>query len=244
MTGNDMNEGFETDELTVPPTNAPADTEAEAIARYLQANPAFLIERPDVLRAVELPHQVEGAVSLVERQVAQLRAHNGQLERRLRELVSVAQANEALSEQIHALALALLCAPSADASLALICARLREDFAADAVRLLLRGHAPQLRPREELQQIEAARSVPLDQLRLKEKPRCGRIDPEIAGWLFGAASETVASAALIPLQDRLAGGVLAIGSQDPERFRPRMGTLFLSRLGQLVETALACHLDD
>lgn len=239
-----MNEGFDTDELAAPPANVPADMEAEAVARHLQANPAFLAERPDLLRAVELPHQVDGAVSLVERQVAQLRAHNGQLERRLRELAGVAQANETLSEQIHQLALALLCAPSADESLALICTRLQEDFAADAVRLILRGPAPQLRPRAELQRIEATRSVPLDQLRLKEQPRCGRIDPEIAGWLFGAASEMVASAALIPLQDSLAGGVLAIGSQDPERFRPRMGTLFLSRLGQLVETALARHLDD
>jgi uncharacterized protein YigA (DUF484 family) len=35
---------------------------------------------------------------------------------------------------------------------------------------------------------------------------------------------------------------LAVASQDPERFYPAMGTLFLSRMGELISHALQAHL--
>lgn len=48
------------------------------------------------------------AVSLVERQVLMLRDRNEKLESRLRELIEVARANDALSAKIHRLARAMI----------------------------------------------------------------------------------------------------------------------------------------
>ena len=36
-------------------------------------------------------------------------------------------------------------------------------------------------------------------------------------------------------------GLVAIGSCDPKRFHPGMGTLFLSRIGELISHALHTH---
>ena len=37
-------------------------------------------------------------------------------------------------------------------------------------------------------------------------------------------------------------GLLALASEDPQRFYPDMGTLYLKRLGEIVSAALARHL--
>ncbi len=37
-------------------------------------------------------------------------------------------------------------------------------------------------------------------------------------------------------------GVLAMASEDPQRFYPEMGTLYLERIGELLACALRRHL--
>jgi uncharacterized protein YigA (DUF484 family) len=50
------------------------------------------------------------------------------------------------------------------------------------------------------------------------------------------------SVALIPLGQTRAFGLLALGAEDPQRFYPEMGTLFLRRIGELTAGALAARL--
>ena len=33
-------------------------------------------------------------------------------------------------------------------------------------------------------------------------------------------------------------GLLALGSEDPERFYPEMGTLYVNRIGEMISAAL------
>ena len=47
------------------------------------------------------------------------------------------------------------------------------------------------------------------------------------------------STALVPLGKQGADGMLAIGSSDPARFYPGMGTLFLDLLAEVISTRLA-----
>ena len=54
--------------------------------------------------------------------------------------------------------------------------------------------------------------------------------------LFGARAATAQSAVLLPIGTV---GMLAIGSLDPNRFHPGMGTVFLKLIGEAVSTALA-----
>jgi uncharacterized protein YigA (DUF484 family) len=47
----------------------------------------------------------------------------------------------------------------------------------------------------------------------------------------------------MPLRDGVAFGLLALASEDAQRFYPEMGTLYLKRLGDLVSAAVARHLE-
>jgi len=60
--------------------------------------------------------------------------------------------------------------------------------------------------------------------------------------LFGEASAHLRSFSYLPLRDGGIFGLMALASEDPQRFYPEMGTLYLKRLGDLVSAALARHL--
>ena len=103
----------------------------QAVHDFLAANPDFFERHTPLLGTLRLPHVTGGAVSLVERQVSVLRQKDVKLERRLRELVEVARANDRLAGKIHALALELLAAKSLSGTLAAIEQALRVGFGAD-----------------------------------------------------------------------------------------------------------------
>ena len=48
--------------------------------------------------------------------------------------------------------------------------------------------------------------------------------------------------AYVALRDASAFGLLAMASEDAQRFYPDMGTLFLSRLGDLISVAVRRYL--
>jgi uncharacterized protein YigA (DUF484 family) len=57
-------------------------------------------------------------------------------------------------------------------------------------------------------------------------------------FLFGSKARWVQSTALIPLGENGAVGMMAIGSSDPSRFYPGMGTLFLDLLANVISATL------
>jgi hypothetical protein len=77
----------------------------------------------------------------------------------------------------------------------------------------------------------------------KRQPVCGRLRPKQQIFLFGEENTTIKSAVLIPLFEARNIGVLALGSEQEDRFHPGMGTLFISQLGDLVSRALSLHLE-
>jgi uncharacterized protein YigA (DUF484 family) len=68
---------------------------------------------------------------------------------------------------------------------------------------------------------------------------CGPLDGQRSEALFGEHAAKVRSAALIPIRTESRSGVLAVGSADPKRFTPDMGTEHLDRLGEVVGRKLA-----
>jgi uncharacterized protein YigA (DUF484 family) len=89
-------------------STVPEAVSAAIVSDYLRAHPDFFDQNPDVLGELKLAHVSDGAVSLVERQVALLRERNAELRRRLDGLMARAEQNEALlqatQEVISALA--------------------------------------------------------------------------------------------------------------------------------------------
>jgi uncharacterized protein YigA (DUF484 family) len=72
-------------------------------------------------------------------------------------------------------------------------------------------------------------------LRHKHEPLCGRLRADKLDFLFGDLAGDVASAVVLPFGS---AGLLGVGSGDPNRFHPGMGTVFLRQIAELIETAL------
>ena len=214
-----------------------------AVHDFLQDNPDFFERHGALLGSLRLPHVAGGTVSLVERQVSVLRQKDLKLERKLKDLIEVARANDALAGKIHKLALQLLAATNLSETLEFVEESLRAGFGADQSVLVLFGDP------ETYKDIDVGRFFrPLerddeslqafDTFLRGSGPRCGQIRDSQKNFLFGKETDELGSAALIPLGKKSELGFLAICSVDANRFHPGMSIDFLTRLGELVAGAL------
>jgi hypothetical protein len=215
------------------------DINAEQVAAFLRRHPDFLSSHADLALALQPPLAAAGnTASLATYQVEVLRDKNRELQRRLKELLDTAQNNELLLHRVHLLSLRLLRARDLHEGVQQIAASLHEDFHTDLVRLVLIGmpssslQAPWLIEAEEAD----PRLLQFHEFLRHGQPLCGRLKPEKLAFLFAAQAGEVASGVLLPLGPV---GLLAVGSQDPNRFHPGMGTLFLGLMAELMATALA-----
>ena len=196
---------------------------AQDVAEFLERNPDFFDQHPQVLEQLQVPHSKAGnAVSLVEKQVKILRERQLEHRERFTELVNVARANEALAANVHKLALRLLRCDTAPAVFKAVETSMREDFDVTPVRLV----PPEILPQAMRQLLDADRA------------RCGQLSPAQRGFLFPDEAEAVASVALIPIGSRSSRGVLALGSRDAARFHPGMSTEFIERIGEMINVTL------
>ena len=202
----------------------------DAVAAYLEADPAFFLRHPELTARLRLPHGPEGTLSLVEHQMGLLRAQVEGERRLLAQLIARARDYEALADRLHSLMLQLITAPDRATLEALLSDALRRDFEAEAVALVFDAEAGQAGIGPAIPS-EGAAGIPAS-------ARCGPLDPDHAALLFAAAGVGIRSAALIPVHAPTQAGLLAIGSTDPERFGPDMGTDHLDRLGELVSACL------
>ncbi|MBD8874539.1 DUF484 family protein [Rhodanobacter sp. DHB23] len=221
--------------------NAPLsdDTiDAVAVAAYLKRHPSFLTDYPELAAQLTMPREQGTVSSLAAYQSQQLREKNAELERRLAELTAIAADNEKLMERVHALTVALLRANTLEVTTRTVIAKLNENFHTEQVRLLLFGRHADLPRSAWLRQVGggAAELPELAELLQRHEPVSGRLSPDKLAQLFGDEAASIRSTALIPLGN---AGILAIGSHDPDRFQPGMGTLFLKMIAATVTAALA-----
>ena len=139
--------------------------------------------------------------------------------------------------RVHTLTLSLMRATSLGDSVTRVVASLTEDFHTDLVRLVL------FRPDSGLPAAEWLISEPRGAAGLpafaeflaRGEPLCGRLQAEKNAVLYGPRQEEVQSSALLPLSGV---ALVAVGSRDPNRFFPGMGTLFLRMMGEALAAAL------
>jgi uncharacterized protein YigA (DUF484 family) len=210
----------------------------DEVAAWLRGHPQFLQQYPDLALSLVVPREDGQAASLVGHQLEILRGKNRDLSRRLHELATTAQVNEQLAVRTHQLTLALMRQTNPADTLRATVAALAEDFAGDQVALVLLapvdglGDAPWLRVLRE----GDARLGLFTQMLVAGEPVCGRLSPKRNVLLYGEAAAQVQSSAVLPLPGI---GLLAVGSADPNRFWPGIGTVFLDMMAQSVTTALA-----
>ena len=224
------------------------DDSEKSIVRYLRDNPDFFERHLDLLADMILPHDHQGAISLVERQVQILREQKDTHKKRLNTLIANALVNEKLSSQISKLILALLDSQNLDDVLDIVQTRLSNDFNADTVvvRLFNTGH-PSLAARPDVIDWSEPVMGAFEKIIKERRPAFGQLKPGQLESLFSDDAGQIASAALIPLveneQSKSCYGLLAIGSHERERFRADMGTLFLSQIGNILARVLKRTLD-
>ncbi|MGP1677741.1 MAG: DUF484 family protein [Burkholderiales bacterium] len=213
---------------------------AEEVVRYLQDHPGFFEDYAELLAQIYIPHPHGGrAIPIAERQILTLREKSKMLEGKLAELIQFGEENDAIGEKMHRLCLALFPAGDPQAMLQALYYNLREDFAVPHAALRVWRPDPGAPAGSGLE--FAAVSEELRQYAGNmEHPFCGPgANPEVASW-FGEAAAQLRSYACMPLRDdgKACIGMLALASEEPARFYPEMGTLYLERLGALASAAL------
>ena len=210
----------------------------EIVSRHLRQHPDFLERQPALLKHLELSHSSGPAISLIERQVQYLRQQNEALEQQHNQLMQIASDNEKLMSRLHRLTLELMSMGDLASFFDTLSGALLNEFKADILNITLFDlkieagpKTPLFRARREDPEIQQFQDY-LD----KGHTFCGRLNHNKRDYLFGSRAQWVQSMALVPMgQD----GMLAIGSCDPARFYPGMGTLFLDLLANVVTSRLA-----
>lgn len=213
--------------------------DAKDVAEYLKQHPKFFEDYADVLAEIFVPHPHGGhAIPIAERQILTLRERNADLESRLRELVANARANDTIGEKLHRSTLALFASPDLETTLAVLDHSLKEDFGVPDVATRLWGRVPE---QSYLPQLAATSAEVREWADGLAQPQCGAETPfETREWF--EHGEALGSFAFLPLRTSQTFGVLALASQDPERYRAGVGTVYLVRLAELASVATARYL--
>ncbi|MCX4193765.1 DUF484 family protein [Methylophaga sp. OBS1] len=213
---------------------------------YLQSHPDTFLEHPELLEILELHQSPEGTVSLAQKQQQRLKEKNKQLNEQLRALIENAHSNAELQQRVHALCLSLLDAVDLSSLMNTLMEELQQEFSADdvAVRLFY-GDKPFPLPETNTNvgQLHAddTKLRSFDNLFNKQKPICGRLTKAQKALLFNNKADRVQSVACLPLGHEPCAGLLAIGSEDPNRFHADMATDYLSFLGEVFMRVLRYH---
>jgi uncharacterized protein YigA (DUF484 family) len=210
----------------------------DEVAAYLKENPHFFETHAAMISEIYIPHPHGGrAISITERQLLTLRERAKQLEGKLREMIQFGEENDAIGEKVHRFAVALAGAPDAAAVMHTVNFHLREDFAVPHVALRVWRWTGDGQSEFE-SPSEATREFASSLL----QPYCSGHAMVDTGRLFGDGAGELKSFAYVPLRDAECFGLLALASEDAQRFYPGMGTVFLKRIGELVSAALALKL--
>ena len=206
------------------------------VAAYLKEHPEFFENYAEVVADVMIPHPHGGrTISISERQILTLRERARQLEVKLGELIQFGEENDVISEKVHRLGLALIAARDVPALSHAVDFNLREDFAVPHVVLRL-WHAGAA---ADAPVSDATRTFASGLLH----PHCGPLAMADTAAFFGEAAVLLKSYAYIPLRGKDTFGLLALASEDAQRFYPEMGTLYLTRIGEVIAACLLRRLE-
>ncbi|WP_245603358.1 DUF484 family protein [Thiomicrospira pelophila] len=210
---------------------------AEHVADYLAHNPEFFHVFPNLLDKLSIPHPASGkAVSLLERQVWQLREQKEKLQDEVDSLVDIAGDNGRLLQKVQQLTRLMMAAETEQQAVDALYEQMRDVFKVDYMTLVS-WEVPN-------QGIHGLSQLGVRQDWVKTlretlqpgKPVCGLIEEKWKTGLFHGASD-VHSVCCLPLGWDRVWGVLALGSPT-DRFQPDLGTYFLKVMAELITARL------
>lgn len=203
------------------------------ITSYLTANPEFFVRHPDFVRDFKIPHQINGTISLIERQTELLRQKNKQVEQQLTQLIQISQYNESIGQRLQDLSLQMIGVKSLKGLHQVLHDSLLHHFGVDAISLRLTPPKKKLPASLNAYEINALQEMNISAL-VSDKPRCIALAPMQNDYLLGKQDKTIHSVALIPLSTHQQPGLLTLGSCDETRFHEDMDVHFLQYLASLI----------
>ena len=216
----------------------------EQIAEFFRANPDFFESNVDVLLNINVTHPHGGrTVSIPERQLIATREKVKLLEGKLSELITFGQENDTLSEKIHLLTLGLIDCNTHEQLIDTLYLDLLDNFQVPHVAVRLWNVAVPAKAADrsspEFQPVAAELAQFVDAM---TGPYCGSHPVYETHLWFGEHAPHLKSYALIPLKKNGMFGLLLLASENAERFYADMGTVFLTRIGDVFAHCLARHL--
>ncbi len=209
---------------------------SEDVARYLHDHPEFFDQYAEMLTLVTLPDPHSGrAISITEKQLFNLRDKVRTLEAKLVELIGFGEENDSISDKVHALAVALIAATDQAGVVRALYSHLGGAFAVPHVTLRLWG-AGQGSEHEFDDVADAVKAFASG----LHRPYCGTVTGQGALAWFGEAAGHLRSMTQVPLRESggVCFGLLVMASEEPHRFYPDLGTLYLERIGEMAAAAL------
>ena len=223
-------------------TEKPTDISVKQVRGYLRDNPSFFDENPDILETMIVPHNTEGAVSLIERQLAVLRSRNSEMKEQLDSLYSTAQENEMMFEKTNHLISGLLEANNLGALIESLYESLGSDYGVEAYSLTLFGDEVNLpKSMAQISSPDKAHKV-IASILSTSGAVCGQLGASEMNFLFGDHKNFLGSAATVVLGQDSKLGVLALGNSDPHFYQNDMGTIFLDYLAEVLSRLLPQYL--
>lgn len=228
----------------------PTPIDEEAVAGFLAANPDFFARHPRLLTELDLQHAADGTVSLVDRQVQLLRTRNEDLRRHLNEILANATDNDGTFARTRTFTLALMDGADLEALDRTLAKHLVDGFEANHAICFVRNWKPTPADRggatfAHLAGIREDEEPPLARLFDSDDPSCKACRPEDYTRLFPTADVSEpGSIALVPMHVANTGtnrdltATLVIGAEDPRRFAPDMGKVFLFYIGDVLARTL------
>lgn len=213
---------------------------SEQVTEFLKANPDFFEHNVDLLLNLQLPHPHGGrTVSIGERQLVATREKVKLLEGKLSELIQFGEENDVLSAKVQHLALRLIGCDRLDSLIDTLYLELLDNFSVPHVAVRLWGVAP---PAGALPEFAAVPQELRQFIASMSAPYCGQHPVYETHLWFGEHAPHLKSYALVPIRRDTTFGLLLMASESAERFFPEMGTLYLTRIGEVFAACLARYL--
>jgi len=210
---------------------------SEEVAQYLKNHPQFFSEYSDMLSNIYIPHPHSGRViPISERQTIALRDKNKALQDKFLELVKFGKENDIISQKMHDLTIMFLTFTDLSNFLNELNLILRDNFSISHTEIRLWNinfDSPEIS-----KFISTHAEIHTITSNLIQ-PYCGpQLPNEIKCW-FSENTNHLHSFSMIPLKTNQTIGLLVLASEDHQRFHPKMETLYLKRLGEIISTFIS-----
>ena len=216
-------------------------TEKE-VANYLVKNPDFFLNQEALLSKIKIKDNRDGTVSLVEKQISLMREDQKRNQKQLKKVIDAAKQNKAIFDKSRKLILGLVAAETSSAFFSALEKSLKKDFKCKSYALIVFGKPRQINHFVFRVARDSASNYVGALMRAK-RPTLGVLRPEEQNFLFGQQSHRVKSAAVLPVKQRNKYiAMLAIGSTDTHYFSPKMETLFIDFIADILAKLLPRHI--